>query len=169
MKKSEEVINKQVYFFYKKDKINRVEIEDRFRSFFFYPRLFKLKLHPGSFFLYLFWFVFSFGRYRIFYIVDEKSGVIAHYSNILPKIFKYAFMNKDDWYIANCYTDSKFRGCRLYSFALYDIANKMKGTNIWGGTRDNNIPSIKGLDRAGYKKVSRGYKTNFFGIYRLYE
>ncbi|MEE2954312.1 MAG: hypothetical protein VX347_03980 [Bacteroidota bacterium] len=163
--------NKQKkYWFYNKDKLNLIEIDDKFKYFFFKPTLFNLKLHKGSVKLYLFWYIFSLGRYRIFYILEKESNNIAHYSNILPKIFKYDFMKNDDWYIANCYTDAEYRGCRLYPFALYFIGKSFDHyIVVWGGVREDNIASIKGLVRAGYKKVSDGYKSKFFGIYRVNE
>lgn len=169
MKKLEEVLDKQTYFFYKRDKLNVIEIDERFKSFYFNPTLFKLKLHQGPTLLYLFWYVFSFGKYRIFYVVDEESESkeIVHYSNLLPKIFKYEFMEKDDWYIVNCYTDPLFRGKRLFPFALSNIGGKFKDRTVWVGAGVKNRPSQKGIERAGYVFVSRAYKTGFFGIYRL--
>ena len=117
----------------------------------------------------MFWYIFSFGRYKIFYIIDKESDTIAHYSHILPKIFKYSFMKKNELFIANCYTSSDFRGCRLFPFALYFIGQSFNNYIVWSSVREDNIPSIKGFDRVGYKKVSYGYKSKFLGIYRLNE
>ena len=159
----------QVYWFYKRDKSNlvKIKIDNKFRYFFFKPTIFNLKLHKGSVLLYLFWYIFSFGKYHIFYIKDSETDTVAHFSNILPKIFKYSFMKKDDLFISNCYTSSSYRGCGLYPFALNFICKSFYNSIVWGGVRENNIPSIKGLHRAGYKKVSNGYKTKFLGIYKL--
>ena len=159
----------QIYWFYQRDRLKLIEIDDKFKHFFFKPTIFNLKLHKGSVTLYLFWYIFSLGRYRIFYIVDKSSNTVAHYSHILPKIFKYSFMKKNELFISNCYTSSNFRGFRLYPFALYFIGKSFTNYIVWGGVRENNIPSIKGLDRAGYKKVSVGYKSKFLGIYRVNE
>ena len=49
----------QVYWFYKNEKINLVEIDDKFSFNFFKPTLLNLKLHNGTFLVYLFWYVFS--------------------------------------------------------------------------------------------------------------
>ena len=159
----------QIYWFYKNEKINLVEIDDKFSFNFFKPTIFNLRLHQGSVLLYLFWYIFSFGKYQIFYIIDKRNNKVAHYSNILPKIFKYSFMKKNELFITNCYTDPEFRGCRLYPFALSFIAKSLKDYVIWGGVRNNNIASIKGLERAGFKKVANVSKTRVFGIYKLNE
>jgi len=155
----------QMYWFYKRDKSTLIKIDDRFKYFFFDPTTFNLKLHNGSILLYLFWYIFSFGRYRIFYIIDKKSDTIAHYSHILPKIFKYSFMKKQEFQIANCYTYPEFRGNRLFSFALSFIGESEDV--FWVGTRDDNNASIKSIERAGYLRVLKVYKSNFLGIYKL--
>lgn len=159
----------QMYWFYQRDRLKLIEIDDKFKYFFFNPTIFNLKLHKGSVILYFFWYIFSLGRYRILYIVDENSNTIAHYSHVLPKIFKYSFMKKQEFQIANCYTDPKFRGERLFSFALSFIGESFSEHVIWVGTRDNNNASIKSIERAGFKKAVNVSKTSVFGIYKLNE
>ena len=46
----------QIYWFYKNEKINLVEIDDKFSFNFFKPTIFNLKLHNGTFLVYLFWY-----------------------------------------------------------------------------------------------------------------
>ena len=159
----------QIYWFYKNEQINLVEIDDKFSFNFFKPTIFNLKLHQGSVLLYLFWYIFSFGKYQIFYIIDKRNNKVAHYSNILPKIFKYSFMKKNDWQIVNVFTFSDYRRHQLYQFALAKILSELKGTNIWIGTRNDNIASINGIVKAGFKKAANASKTRVFGIYKLNE
>ena len=159
----------QIYWFYKADKLNKIKIEDRFSSFFFTPTIFHLKQHKGSVLLYLFWYIFSFGRYKIFYIMENETNKMAHFSNIIPKIFKYSFMGRKHIQIVNCYTLPLFRGCRLFSLALSVIGEEFKNTVVWVGSREDNVGSIKSIKRAGYKMVARVYKTKFLGIYKLIE
>ena len=52
----------QIYWFYKNEKINLVEIDDKFSFNFFKPKLLNLKLHNGNSLVYLFWYIFSVGR-----------------------------------------------------------------------------------------------------------
>ena len=160
---------RQIYWFYKNEKINLVEIDDKFRFNFFKPTLLNLKLHNGNSLVYLFWYIFSLGRYRVFYIIDDKTKAIAHYSILIPKIFKYSFMKKDDWQIVNVFTFSVYRRQKLYQFALAKILSELKGSNIWIGTRNDNISSINGIEKAGFKKAANVRKTRVFGIYKLNE
>jgi len=160
-------MNSQIYLFCKRGELNMIDIEDRFTSFYFSPTLFNLKLHQGSVLLYFFWYAFSFGKYRVFYIVDIDTSDIVHYSNILPKIFKYDFMKRGDMYIVNCYTDPLFRGNQLYPFALSIIGKKYANNSVWVGSRSDNNASLSGIKKAGYILISKVYKSMFLGIYRL--
>ena len=157
----------QLFFFYKYDFSKSFEIDDSLDCVFFKPTLFKLKIHQGSLLLYLFWYFFTLGKYQVFYIFEGDK--VVHFSNILPKIFKYSFMNKNDIQVANCYTAPMFRGKRLFPFALSVIGDKFKNTDVWVGAREDNLASIKGIKRAGYRMVARVYKTKFLGIYKLTE
>ena len=76
-------------------------------------------------------------------------------------------MSSHELFISSCYTSPEYRGCKLYPFALSFIGETFKSTIV--GVRDNNIASIKGIERAGYKKEAEGFKSNLLGIYRLYE
>ena len=158
---------KTYYYYYNLEKLKKIELKGNYSLRLFKPTLFQLKLHNGSVLLYLFWYIFSLGRYQIFYLFEKETNKIAHYSNILPKIFKYSFMTKGDLYIVNCFTHKDFRGYGLYPFALSYLASSLNSDVIWGGVREGNIASIKGLERAGYKKVGEGYKSRILGIYKL--
>ena len=156
---------KPVFLFYKHMKSELIEIDARFNYFFFKPSLFNLKLHEGSLIIYIFWYIFTFGRYKIFYIFENQKMV--HFSNVLPKIFKYSFMRKEDIQIANSYTDPLFRGNKLYPFALSIIAEEYADNAVWVGSRSDNSASLSGIKKAGYILISKVYKSMFLGIYRL--
>jgi len=157
--------SKPVFLFYKYDKSELIEIDAQFNYYFFKPSLFNLKLHEGSLFIYLFWFIFTLGRYKIFYIF--KNQTMVHYSNVLPKIFKYSFMSNKDIQIANCYTDPLFRGNQLYPFALSFIGKEYEDNTVWIGSRSDNDASLSGIKKAGYILFSKVYKSLSLGIYRL--
>ena len=157
--------SKPVFLFYKYKKSELIEIDARFNYNFFKPSLSNLKLHEGSFLIYLFWYIFSFGGYKIFYIFENQKMV--HFSNVLPKIFKYSFMRKEDIQIVNCYTDPLFRGNQLYPFALSTIGEEYADNTVWVGSRSDNYASLSGIKKAGYILMSKVYKSVFLGIYRL--
>ena len=92
---------------------------------------------------------------------------MVHYSNVLPKIFKFSFMSNKDIQITNCYTDPLFRGNQLYPFALSIIAKEYANNVVWIGSRNDNNASLSGIKKAGFILVSKVYKSMFLGIYRI--
>ena len=157
------------YHFFINDKKCKFDLQDGYECFYFKPTLFKQKLHKGlhkqSDFLYLFWYIFTLGKYQILYIKDIKSGDLAHFSNILPAIFKYNFMNKQDVQIVNCWTYEKYRGMNFFPFALSEIHEEFKSKKIWVGAKTSNIPSLNGFRKCGFKKMFDVEKISILGIY----
>ena len=158
------------YFYYvAQKKSTSIKIDDKFRLEFFNPSLFRLTRHKVGFkslILYFYWYVLSLGKYSIVYIYDDETNNIAHYSNIITKIYKYAFMNKGDIFVLNCYTEPKYRGCKLYPFALQEIIKFYKSYKVWGMVLETNTASLKGIAKTSFMKYSEGYKSSFFGIYK---
>ena len=160
---------KDKYHFFKNNEICEIDLPEGFEFFYFSPSIFERKLHKGLYrysnLLYIFWFIFTVGRYHILYIRDKSSGEIAHFSNILPNIFKYRFMKKGDVQIVNCWTYKRYRGMKLYPFALFQIMKKYQGKNIWIGSRSSNTSSINAIEKSGFKRVFDVEKRTIFGIY----
>tara|TARA_Y100001968_G_C19358530_1_gene718522 strand:- start:425 stop:925 length:501 start_codon:yes stop_codon:yes gene_type:complete len=160
---------KDKYHFFINNEIHKIDLPAGFDFFYFSPSFFQRKLHKGLYFhsnfLYVFWFIFTLGRYHILYIRDKASGEIAHFSNILPDIFKYSFMKKGDVQILNCWTYKRYRGMRLYPFALSKIQEKFHDRNILIGSKISNTASLNAIKRAGFKKIFDVEKRTIFGIY----
>jgi len=157
------------FHFYKNDSVKEVLLNKEFEFFYHKPTLLRMKLHKGIYkrsnWLYLFWYLFTFGAYRILYIKVKNTHEIAHFSNIIPRFFKYNFMNNSDLQIAHCFTYKKYRGKRLYSFALSEINNRFKERIIWIGSHNSNIDSIKVIEKLGFKKIFDVEKRTALGIY----
>jgi len=160
---------KDRYHFFRNEKICEIELQDNFDFFYFKPTLFKQKLHKGLYkqsdLLYLFWYIFTLGKYQILYIIDKKSKDLAHFSNILPPIFKYHFMRKGDMQIVNCWTYKNYRGMKLYPFALSKIQEKFMNKTIWIGSKTSNISSLNAIVKSGFKRMFDVEKRTIFGIY----
>jgi hypothetical protein len=160
---------KDKYHFFRNNNICNIELSEEFEFFYFSPSIFQRKLHKGLYYhsnlLYIFWYVFSLGRYHILYIRNKSSGEIAHFSNILPAIFKYKFMKKDDVQIVNCWTYKKYRGIQLFPFALSKIQEKFNNKTIWIGSKISNIASLNAIRKSGFKKTFNVEKKTVFGIY----
>ena len=157
------------YFFYKNELIKEVSLDPDFDFFYFTPTIFRRKLHKGLYkksnWIYLFWYFITLGSYKILYIKHKESSEIAHFSNIMPKFFKYHFMKNYDLQIAHCFTYKKYRGNKLYSFALSEINNRFRDRTIWIGSHDSNIASIQIIEKLGFKKIFDVEKRTVLGIY----
>ena len=157
------------YCFYRNDFVSAVDLDKDFDFFYYKPSIFRMKLHKGIYkrsdFLYIFWYLFTFGSYRILYIKLKSTGEIAHFSNIVPSFFKYNFMASMDLQIAHCYTYKKYRGLGLYSFALSKIHHTFNDKVIWIGSHYSNIESIKVIEKLGFKKIFNVTKRTILGIY----
>ncbi len=132
----------------------------------FKPSIFRLKLHSDRLLIYLFWFIITMGKYQIYYIKDN-NGTIIHYSHILPKFFKFPFMRKEDIEIGPCWTHQNFRGKNIYPFILTLILKNLSflDRTFYIMTDENNIPSQKGILKAGFKLFAEGSKKGILGIY----
>jgi hypothetical protein len=148
------------------DKVSKVETSVPVDIENFKPKLLRLKLHPDRLLLYIFWFIFTRGKYQIYYVKD-KNGTIIHYSHVLPKIFKFPFMKKKDLEIGPCWTHEKFRGKNIYPYVLTFIINDLciPGRSFYIMTDENNIPSQKGILKAGFRFIAKGNKKGILGIY----
>lgn len=96
------------------------------------------------------WYLITKGKLRIFYILENRR--VIHYSFIIPKNFRFPFMNKEDLQIGPCGTDPDYRGQGLYSKALRMIPVLFsKQTNtFWIYTTEKNVISQHIIEKTGY-------------------
>jgi hypothetical protein len=134
----------------------------------FRPTLFRLKQHAGSSLIFLFWYVFTRGRYRIFYGMDA-GGETVHYSVVLPKFFKFPFMRGDDLEIGPCWTHESYRGRNIYPAVITRILKRFKKEEraFFMLTHRKNVASQKGIEKAGFRSWGRGRKSGWLGIYNV--
>lgn len=126
-----------------------------------------LNLHTRFRPIYVFWYFFSFGRCKIYYVLDQKNRVV-HFSHVMPKIFKYDFMSqRNSVHIGPCWTDANHRGKGIYPAVLSEICRKNPNKDIFIFTESENLPSQKGLEKVGFRNFARGFKTRVLGIYKI--
>lgn len=93
-------------------------------------------------------------EYKLFR--DEKlvsSAVVA------PKVWNLAFMNRDELQIGPCRTEPDERGKGYYPTLLnYIMAQNPNKTHVMM-VAENNAPSIRGVEKAGFVKYAEGHKT----------
>lgn len=138
---------------------------------------YKIKIHhprPGNFNnhthfkpIYLFWYFFTFGQYCIYYVYDKDERIV-HFSHVMPKIFKYAFMpKKNSIHIGPCWTHENHRGKIIYPAVLSKICTDFHQKNIYIFTEIENIASQKGIEKVSFNKFASGNKTKYLGIYKV--
>jgi len=134
----------------------------------FKPSLLHLYAHNGSFLLYMFWYIFSLGNYRIFYVRNREHRVVA-YSHLLPRIFKFPFMSRDDLHMGPSWTDPEYRNRGIHTYMKHTLLEKFdqRGRAFWAVVEARNTPSIRVQHKNGFEEVGRGYKSRYLGIYTM--
>lgn len=161
----------QIFKLYKKTDFNQDETPDQclpadfpYTCKVFRPMFMRTGLNNAEILKRFLWYLITLGRLRIFYIMD--GDIVIHYSFIIPKNFRFPFMDKGDLQIGPCFTDPKFRGRGLYSQALKLIPSlfSKQTSNFWIYTTDVNVISQHVIEKAGY-----GFNGYFIssGLFRI--
>ena len=117
----------------------------------FKPKILRLGLDGEEKVKRILWYIITLGQYHILYVKQDHR--IAHYSFIIPKNFRFPFMNPGDLQIGPCFTYPGFRNRGIYTKVLCLIPNILgeAGSGFWIYTTQNNLVSQKAIERAGYR------------------
>lgn len=160
----------KTYNFYLANK-NRVldfKLPDGYTYQVYKPSFAQLSLHSySSKTLYLYWYLFTLGRYKIYYI--HSNGEIVHYSHVIPKTPKFKFMKYGDYEIGPCWTHPEHRGIGLYPFTVMRIIedHKKDNSDIYIFAEEDNTASIRGIEKCGFEFLGKGHKKGILGTYIL--
>ncbi len=146
---------------------NFKKVLDQYSIEIFSPTLFQLKKHSAKIWIYIFWFIFTKGQYKIIYV--KKDDKLIHYSHTLPKFFKFPFMGSEDLEVGPSWTDEKYRGKGIFPAVIgytVQLFKKEKCTFYILVHKDNSS-SQKAVLKSGFNKWRDGYKTEKLGIYRI--
>ena len=102
-----------------------------------------------------FWLI-SGGKAKIAYV--QRDGIIVHTSYVIPKCYKFPFMKKGDLEIGPCTTKQEYRGQGIYPRVLRYIVDSEK-TTCYMIVRETNVPSIRGIEKAGFEKRGKVEKS----------
>jgi RimJ/RimL family protein N-acetyltransferase len=100
---------------------------------------------------------------QIYCIYDNDN--ISHFSCVsrdnryVGEINRRIKLCDGDVYIYNCYTDKDYRGKGLYAETLRHIIHKYRGRRIIIACLDGNTPSLRTIEKVGFKNC--GYITYF--------
>lgn len=112
------------------------------------------------------WKIISLGKIRI-YTVLNKEGVIIATAEVMPKIYIFSFMKeKNSIHIGPCRVEEQYRGKGIYTNLLRKIICDFPTVEKYIFCAESNIPSMKGIEKAGFQFLGYGKKTRL-GIYKI--
>lgn len=106
---------------------------------------------------------FSNRDYAVFVVYDGNR--VIHRSGIFPGYFRFPFMSKDDLQIGDTWTAPEYRGQGLASSAIRTITNAYRkaGRSFWYVVDQDNLASIRVIEKTGFVKVGEGIRTKRLG------
>ena len=115
---------------------------------------------------FLFW-ISTRGRVKIYYAT--QNGELVHTSCVIPKCYKFPFLDNEDYEIGPCVTYPKFRGKGVYPWMLKHICSSIgdEKTVFYMIVDETNISSIKGIEKAGFVKCGTVRVSKFIKQYQL--
>lgn len=113
----------------------------------------------------LYFWVITFGKYRIYYLLDNDR--VVHTSYLVPKCSKFPFMGKNDLEIGPCFTEEQYRRKGGYAYMLERITTSAEYENahFYMIVRDTNLPSVKGIEKSGFERCGTIVRTKLLKRY----
>lgn len=108
----------------------------------------------------LFW-ILTFGKAKLYCLRDH--GELVHTSYVIPKCYKFPFLDKADYEIGPCMTYPLFRGKGYYPMMLRYICSTVgvQYTTFYMIVDEGNSASIKGIEKAGFERCGEIKVTKF--------
>lgn len=109
----------------------------------------------------------TFGKACVYYV--QSGEKLVHTSYVIPACAKFPFMESDELEIGPCYTYPDFRGKGIYPKVLSEICRRRgsDAMSFYMIVDETNIPSIKGIERAGFVRCGTVHKSKFSKRYYL--
>ena len=111
--------------------------------------------------------IVTLGKAKLYCYRD--NGELVHTSYVIPKCYKFPFMNKHDYEIGPCFTYPKFRGKGFYPLMLKTICSSI-GTEksvFYMIVDKTNQPSIRGMEKAGFQRCGNIKVTRILKKYQV--
>lgn len=88
----------------------------------------------------------------------KKDNCLVHESFLYKKVFLLRVINERGPVIGNCFTNPQYRGQSIYPTVLNYIAKDLllenKVNQLFVIVNKNNIPSINGIEKAGFEQFA---------------
>lgn len=111
--------------------------------------------------------VMTLGKAQIYYV--QSGNEIIHTSYVIPACAKFPFMSRNDLEIGPCYTYPAFRGKGIYPKVLSEICRRRGNdtSSFYMIVDETNLPSIRGIEKAGFVRCGSVQKSKFSKHYNL--
>lgn len=98
---------------------------------------------------------------------SKEQRIILHESYVIRRCYKFPFLTGGSIEIGPCATNKKWRGRGIYPSVLKAIVQtELSGNDMAFMIIDSeNKASIKGVTKAGFKRVSEVTKSKYLKIY----
>lgn len=98
-------------------------------------------------------------------LLIKDGSTLIHRSGVFPGYLRFPFMSKSDLQIGDTWTHPSYRKQGLAQFAICKIVERYRDDNrsFWYLVEDNNVPSIRVIEKAGFRLAGRGLKDKRFG------
>ena len=108
--------------------------------------------------------MFANGDYHVMSIFADGRRI--HRSGVFPRYFRYPFMDDAALQIGNTWTDEGYRGKGLATIAAMEIVRQLgrPGRRFWYVTTEDNVPSQRVIEKAGFRFIGNGRRTYLWGI-----
>jgi len=107
---------------------------------------------------------------RDYFLVLVLAGPrLVHRTCVFPAYFRFTFMGPRDLQAASLWTDPAWRGRGLGLAALEEAFRRpeCQGRTLWYMVREDNRPSIRLAEKAGFVQWGRGGRVDPWGIRAL--
>jgi RimJ/RimL family protein N-acetyltransferase len=169
-------MSKNIYFYVCETNsvIERIyDLDKRYHCHLWRPSLFEVvpkecSLMPFTAWWFMHYFhIFKNRDYSMLLIYKQSqlvSRLVVH-----PGYLRFPFLAKDDLFMSDSFTDPAHRGRHLVTFAMqYYLLNDNKlGRKYWGIVPDDNLASIRTVEKAGFKRVAEGKRVKRFRLHIL--
>jgi len=153
-----------------KDAATRISLPEGYRYSVWRPGLMRI-VPPGlPRFPFVAWWVmhflggFSNRDYSV--LMVHCGGELVHRSVVFPRYFRFPFMGATDLQIGNTWTSEQHRGRGLAAFAIQAIRDRDPRPDrvYWYVCEQTNIPSIRVVEKLGFRKAGDCVRVSRFGL-----
>lgn len=153
-----------------KDAPVRISLPEGCTCSFWRPGLFRVVPPSLPWFPFVTWWlmhflgVFSNCDYGVLMI--HCRGELVHRSVVSPRYFRFPFMGDTDLQIGDTWTAEQHRGKGLASFAIQATRDRDPRPDrvYWYVCEQTNIPSIRVVEKLGFRKTGDCVRVSRFGL-----